>query len=91
MIIWLASYPKSGNTWVRSFISSILFSKDGKANFDDMDKIKQFPSRRYFKNLVKNFQDIKIKYSISNEKLSKVMNIRNLDCYLSLQTIVSQQ
>ena len=59
MIIWLASYPKSGNTWVRSFISSILFSKDGKANFDDMDKIKQFPSRRYFKNLVKNFQDIK--------------------------------
>ena len=25
MIIWLASYPKSGNTWLRSFIASLLF------------------------------------------------------------------
>jgi len=58
MIIWLASYPKSGNTWVRSFISSILFSKDGEASFDDLEKIKQYPSKKYFKNLVNNLQDI---------------------------------
>ena len=58
MIIWLASYPKSGNTWVRSFISSILFSKDGEANFDDLEKIKQYPSKKYFKNLVNNLQYI---------------------------------
>ena len=25
MIIWLASYPKSGNTWLRAFISSYLY------------------------------------------------------------------
>ncbi|MCX7863291.1 MAG: sulfotransferase domain-containing protein [Bacteroidales bacterium] len=25
-IIWLASYPKSGNTWVRAFLSRILFT-----------------------------------------------------------------
>jgi aryl sulfotransferase len=24
MIIWLASYPKSGNTWVRLFLNSLL-------------------------------------------------------------------
>ena len=24
-IIWLASYPKSGNTWVRAFLTSLLF------------------------------------------------------------------
>ena len=29
MIIWIASYPKSGNTWVRSLLASYLFSKDG--------------------------------------------------------------
>ena len=58
MIIWLASYPKSGNTWVRSFISSILFSKDGEASFGDLEKIKQYPSKKYFKNLVNNLQDI---------------------------------
>ena len=33
MIIWLASYPKSGNTWVRSFISSIYKSDDIKNKF----------------------------------------------------------
>ena len=27
MIIWLASYPKSGNTWIRSFLNTLLFSK----------------------------------------------------------------
>ena len=25
MIIWLASYPKSGNTWLRSILSKILY------------------------------------------------------------------
>ena len=41
MIIWLASYPKSGNTWVRSFIASILFSPDGEASFDILEKIEK--------------------------------------------------
>ena len=27
MIIWIASYPKSGNTWVRSFLSSYIYSE----------------------------------------------------------------
>ena len=29
MIIWLASYPKSGNTFVRSLLSSYFFSEEG--------------------------------------------------------------
>ena len=29
MIIWIASYPKSGNTWIRSLLSAYLFSEDG--------------------------------------------------------------
>ena len=32
MIIWLASYPKSGNTWVRSFLNSLLFNKNNEAD-----------------------------------------------------------
>ena len=32
MIIWLASYPKSGNTLVRSMLAAYFFSKDGAAN-----------------------------------------------------------
>ena len=48
MIIWLASYPKSGNTWVRSIISSLLYSSDGDFNFDLIKKIKQFPEKKIF-------------------------------------------
>ena len=33
MIIWIASYPKSGNTWVRALLSAYLFNKEGKFNF----------------------------------------------------------
>ena len=33
MIIWLASYPKSGNTWVRSMVASLLYTDDGFFNF----------------------------------------------------------
>ena len=31
MIIWLASYPKSGNTWIRLFLDS-LFSSSKEFN-----------------------------------------------------------
>ena len=48
MIIWLASYPKSGNTFVKINISCIFFSKDGKYNFDLIKNIKQFPVNALF-------------------------------------------
>ena len=57
MIIWLASYPKSGNTWMRSMIASLLFSEDGEFNFNILDKIPQFPKKEVFKDLVKDFSD----------------------------------
>ena len=50
MIIWLASYPKSGNTWLRSLLSSYYFSTNGEFNFELLKKIDQFPSVNYFKD-----------------------------------------
>jgi len=41
-IIWVASYPKSGNTWLRSILSSLFYSKDGKFNFELLNNIKHF-------------------------------------------------
>ncbi len=32
MIIWLASYPKSGNTWLRFYIISLLMGKQTRGN-----------------------------------------------------------
>jgi len=59
MIIWIASYPKSGNTWVRSLLASYLYSNNGVFNFDLLKKIKQFPSKQHFEFFLKDFTDIK--------------------------------
>ncbi len=56
MIIWLASYPKSGNTWLRSLISNYYFSKDGVFNFELIKQIDSFPSSRFFRSYKDNFQ-----------------------------------
>ena len=50
MFIWLASYPKSGNTLVRSMLASYFFSKDGVYNFDLIKNILQFPTSKLFEN-----------------------------------------
>ncbi len=49
MIIWIASYPKSGNTYLRSFISSYFFSKKGKFDFELLLNVLQFPSVKFVK------------------------------------------
>ena len=59
MIIWIASYPKSGNTWVRSFLTSLLYSENGVNDFSKLNKITQFPNKYQFKNLVNDLQNIK--------------------------------
>ena len=51
MFIWLASYPKSGNTLLRSLLSAYFFSSDGKFSFDLIKNIKQFPNMPYFKKI----------------------------------------
>jgi hypothetical protein len=47
MIIWISSYPKSGNTYLRSFLSSYYYSKEGNFDFKLLLKINQFPASRY--------------------------------------------
>ncbi len=48
MIFWIASYPKSGNTWLRSLLSSYFYSRDGIFNQNLLENIAQFPERRHF-------------------------------------------
>jgi hypothetical protein len=51
MIIWLASYPISGNTLLRSILASYFFSKDGNFNFNHLNFINQFPTISQFSKL----------------------------------------
>ena len=50
MILWLASYPKSGNTLIRSMLAAYFFSKDGVYDFNQIKNIKQFPNSDLFEN-----------------------------------------
>ena len=47
MIIWLASYPKSGNTWVRALLTNYLSKKITNV-FEDIENIKKFPRKHVF-------------------------------------------
>ena len=59
MIIWCASYPKSGNTWVRAIITSLIYSENGIFNFDMLKKVSLFPKRFYFKDFIDDYSDLK--------------------------------
>ena len=57
MIIWLASYPKSGNTWVRIFLNSLFYTDDNETNINNLS-IGQFPNRKHFEGITENIDDI---------------------------------
>ena len=57
MIIWLASYPKSGNTLLRSILSSYFYSGEGDFKFDNLYKISQFPAIHHFMRLGVNIDN----------------------------------
>ena len=52
MIIWIASYPKSGNTWLRAMLSAFFYSNDGNFSFELLDNIKEFPKHSEYLNKI---------------------------------------
>ena len=50
MIVWIASYPKSGNTWIRSFLCSYFFLDLDKESFsfDVLRHMPVFPNKKLF-------------------------------------------
>ena len=87
MIIWLASYPKSGNTWVRTIINQIIFNdvKSTTEVFDNLSRIRRYPSKTdivglpqlpnhnvFTKEQKKEVIDFTIKnWSVSQDKINK--------------------
>jgi len=74
MIIWLASYPKSGNTWLRFLITSLLLKGRGSASLEQLEAIKQFPSKKQYQRLnIENINYLDLnhisKYWIETQKL----------------------
>ena len=79
MIFWIASYPKSGNTWLRTLISAYYYSKDGIFNQNILKNIGQFPEKRHFVDFNYNPENVTdtAKFWIkSQEKINKDKKIR---------------
>ena len=47
-IIWISSYPKSGNTFLRAMLSAFFYSENGIFKQDYLKNILEFP-RDFFK------------------------------------------
>ncbi len=75
MIIWLASYPKSGNTWLRAFISSLLSKSGGNNSLENMTKIRAYPLTIDFNNLLEDFSDFK-KIAQQWEMSQEIINLQ---------------
>ena len=90
MIIWLASYPKSGNTWVRSMISALINSDNGVFDFQQLESIQQFPEKKFFKDFVKdfnNFNEIKQNWILAQEKINLKKEINLLKTHQGKYTV----
>ena len=97
MIIWIASYPKSGNTWIRSFISALLYTEDGNFVFKNLENIPQYPIRKQFGGLIQDFSNInniKKNWHISQAKINldnkiKFLKTHHVNCKIENDTFTN--
>ena len=87
MIIWIASYPKSGNTWLRALLASYYFTNDGSFSLSLLDKIDNFPSDKFFKEYNDQFSKVEdtCKYWLKEqEKINKKNKITFLKTHSAI-------
>ena len=84
MIIWIASYPKSGNTYIRSLLSAYYFSKDGNFNFDLLKNIKQFPNTEFFDSNINSLDDASNNWLYAQKKIKEQNKIKFLKTHSCL-------
>ena len=85
MIVWIASFPKSGNTWLRAFLCSYLYMnpKSKTFNFGLLKNIKRFPNFQQYKDIgikPKNFEDVSKSWIAAQNKINITRKI-SLSCF----------
>jgi len=99
MIFWIASYPKSGNTWLRTLISSYYYSKDGIYSDNIIKRIGQFPEKRHFmefeydKNIITDTSRlwIKAQQKINQDKQLRFFKTHNAYGVLNNQKFTDRE
>ena len=90
MIIWIASYPKSGNTLIRAILTSLIFSDDGNVDFKNLRRINNFSNGFFFKKFTSNYKNIleTSKYWIkAQEELNKNKKLKFFKTHNALCSI----
>jgi hypothetical protein len=54
-IVWIASYPKSGNTWVRAFLHGLIRLQNGERGEQDINEMSRFSTWDLDKQQYANF------------------------------------
>ena len=78
MIIWIASYPKSGNTFIRSFLSAYYYTNNGEFDFNLLKFIEQFPDKQFFDGFINDKDDASKKWLPIQRKLIKSKKVKFL-------------
>ncbi|MDA7699645.1 sulfotransferase domain-containing protein [Candidatus Pelagibacter sp.] len=77
MIFWIASYPKSGNTWLRALISAYFYSKDGVFNQNILKNIGQFPEKNILQVLIIIRMKLETQQGFGLKHKKKLMKTKN--------------
>ena len=85
MITWIASYPKSGNTWIKLFLKSYFNSSNTNFSInpkiDDIFSIETFPIAKEFKNLDIKYEDF-AEIAKNWINMQSLINLNNKPNYL---------
>ena len=95
-IIWISSYPKSGNTWMRSLIANYFYNNNQNINsLNILKNIKKFPNTAMVKKLVNKNEIIKNPFIISKywlklqksitEQLNNFIFLKNHNALVSVE------
>ena len=74
-VLFIASYPKSGNTFMRAIISSLIYSEDGVFDFELFKRISLIDTNPFY--------DYRFK-KINKEDFLKLNNIETASKYWQL-------
>jgi len=83
MIVWIASFPKSGNTWLRIFLCSYIYmnQKNNTFDFNLLKNIKRFPNTQQYEDIgikPKNFEDVAKSWIAAQNKINSNKKINFL-------------
>ena len=73
-VLFIASYPKSGNTFMRAIISSLIYSEDGVFNFELFKRISLIDTNPFYDFVEK----------INKEDFLKLNNVETVSKYWQL-------